>query len=126
MEIWKYFKALFYPILKILDWYKQFVLKYFTFVFSILLVVLTPVNWLFDVILSWVLWMDTKVIELKDIVDTFWQNLDSNYSGIAQTLAIANALFPLSQLFVIINLLIGAYILANLYRLIKSWLPTLS
>lgn len=124
--MWKSLQILFSPITKLFDWLKSFIIGWWAWVLSIFVFILVPINFILDIILNFLSYLNTQLITMTTSVTSFWAYLDTTYSSVATVLAIANALFPLSTLFSILTLLFSVWIVGLLYRAIKSYVPTLS
>jgi hypothetical protein len=124
--MWQFFTVLFTPIFKVLDWIKQFILSWWGWVLGIFAFILIPINYVLDLFIAWFNFLNTRILQLTDYIEGIWDGLTSTYSSVASTLAIGNALFPLGTLFTILTLLFILWVIGLVYRLIKSYVPTLS
>jgi len=121
--MWESLRLLLLPIVKAGDYFKQFFGNTFIWLMGLLLIILTPLNWLFSIILSLLVYLNDKIEQLTTILESIYTALINAYPPIAPTLAIANAIFPVSTLINVMTILFGMWILALAYRFVKSWLP---
>lgn len=92
----------------------------------------TLFKWLFDRIADLVIWLFTKISalgmlvigSLKGVMVTFVPS--ANLNAFDEYLAGINYFFPLTETVGYATALFGVWVTCLLYRLVKSWLPTVS
>jgi hypothetical protein len=124
--MWQFFNTLLQPLYKLFDWLKQFVIGWFGWILGIVAFLLIPLNYILDLFISWLTFLNTRLTQATEYIMEIWDYLGDTYSGVATTLSIANSLFPLGTLFSILTLLFFLWIIGLIYRLVKSYIPTLS
>ena len=98
----------------------------------ILAISLSPWKWLYDRLEALVIWLFTKVsalgllviVTVKEHMAAFVPA--SNMNLIDGYLSGINYFFPLNELVGFATSLFGVWVVCLLYRLIKSWIPTVS
>lgn len=96
------------------------VVKWFSSVWGVVLSFCSFMAWLWDE-------LNAIVNQLVSLVQTFaFPSVDVNSAGLTYYLNIANTFFPLQELFVFIVSWLTLVGVLTVYRLIKSWIPTLS
>lgn len=123
MRFWQYLGVLLKPVLINLNWFRQFLAKWYVWALGLLSVILAPFNWIFGWLLSLIAWLNLKLQDLTDIVNAIWGALDDSYPAVANILAIANAILPVDELFKAFAVLITLWAIALIYRFTKSWIP---
>ncbi|MFA5262714.1 MAG: hypothetical protein WC378_02745 [Opitutaceae bacterium] len=92
----------------------------------------TLFKWLFDRLADLVIWLFVKVSALGMVVIGSVKGVmgaivpASNMDLIDQYLAGINHFFPLTETVGFATTLFGVWVICLLYRLIKSWIPTVS
>jgi hypothetical protein len=84
---------------------------------------------IFDAFMSWI-HMQVATIAGKFLVGHHTlqeiHGLLTAVNGIKEMLSFANTVFPVVEFFMVCALLSTVWVAAAIYRLVKSWLPTLS
>lgn len=126
MDFQSTLSTLFSPIIKIGDWIRQQFNSVWGWVISFLVFLMAPLKWVLDQVTYWVTYLNDQVLLLTEKVLEFWENLNGAWANVATTMATANAIFPLSHLFLVTGILVVLWAVAILYRVIKSWVPTVA
>jgi hypothetical protein len=120
------FRAALYPFRVVLEWVRGFAVSTWGFVLACLSLIVAPLGWFAD----FVIWVQglmlSRIVAAKDLVSGFWADIGAAFSVLAGPLAFINSFIPLGQLLVAFSLLLALWVLGLLYRLVKSFLPTLS
>jgi len=86
--------------------------------------IITAVGWLW-LVLTWVTNSLTDVLEQIDAL--VFPTLSSGVPGpVSSCMALANTFFPVAELFAFLIAWLALMLTLSAYRLIKSWIPTLS
>lgn len=99
---------------------------------NILAFSLNPFKWLYDRLEALVVWLFTKIsalglIVLAGVRDQLAGFVPAqNMNLIDSYLAGINYFFPLAELVGFATALFGVWVVCALYRLVKSWIPTVS
>lgn len=118
--------ALFKPLQEAIDWIRKAIFSSWSWILSIFVILLSPLQWFFESVAYYLGYISEKLQQIAEITSGFWDNLLAAYSNITPYLALANGLFPLTHLFVALSVLFGLWVLAIIYRAIKSYVPTIS
>jgi hypothetical protein len=89
-------------------------------------VLIAPFSYLITVLDGWVIFLNSKILLISSSVQQFPSHLSSSSSGISSQLAFVNFIVPLNDIISALALLITVWLLGIAYRLVKSFIPTLS
>jgi len=124
--MWEILQSVLSPIFQVLEWVRKIINSWIAWLFWLLVLLLAPLQWVFETVTYWFLYLTYLINQMTDRVHGFWSSFNSSYSQISEYIAISNGLFPVGHLFSAIGVLLILWVLAIIYRLIKSYVPTLS
>ena len=116
----------FAPLIKGFDWFRQWINSAWLWVLGLFAYILAPIEWFLDFVINALNYLTAKLNDLTAKVESMWDKFHESYDKISHILAISNAIFPINHLLVCLGVLISVWLIAMIYRLIKSWIPTVS
>jgi hypothetical protein len=120
------FRAALYPFRVVLDWARSFLVSTWGFILAAVSLIVAPLGWLAD----FVIWIQglmlSRLVAAQELVSGFWADIGAAFLVLAGPLAFINSFIPLGQLLVAFSLLLALWVIALLYRFVKSLIPTLT
>jgi len=104
-----------------LNFFGKLVTKWGSVVGVILISIFALIRWVVDYISSTIV---SIVAHFAALIED--QPGSPDFSAVADILTGINTFIPLNEIFALLVLLGGTWILAVVYRLVKSWIPTLA
>jgi len=114
------------PVYAILDWIRKQFNLFWIWISSLLIVLLAPLAWFFDLLTSWFIYLGTILDKIQAIINKGWSTVEQAAGSLSGVFAIANYLVPIDHIFIALGALLVLWVLALIYRAIKSYVPTLS
>lgn len=118
--------ALLAPLISAIDWIRQWVNGVWVFVLGFIAWLLTPIKWFLKYVEDSLLWMSEQLDTFRQFVDDLWDRFFAAYGQIGNVLSIANGIVPLNHIFAALTMLFSLWLIALIYRLVKSWIPTVA
>lgn len=122
----EFFYKLFKGVFEFFAWVGRQVNYVWLWFLSFLGILFAPITWALEWFTSLIDNLTGKLALIETKIDTLWSQMESAYPAVSGFFGYANGLFPLSHLFAALTSLFILAVLLAIYRLIKSWIPTLS
>jgi len=124
--MWENFRILFQPIYTFFGWIKPFVTGWLAWVIAFITGLLVPIKWYIQWVTFWIGFAKETFLLMASCVTGMWNAILSAFGPAQTVLAVGNAIFPLDTLLQALACLLGIWIVGLLYRLIKSYIPTIN
>jgi hypothetical protein len=126
MGWWSIMSTLVKPIIRALDYFRQWFGSWWGWILGILTFILTPLDYIFAFFTSILVFIQEQIQTITNVLNSVHNNLETSYPMVYDLLALANAILPVNQLLLAFTLLFTLWLISLGYRFAKSWLPTLS
>jgi hypothetical protein len=123
---WDFFHIVLKPIRLMFEWLRALLNTVWLWVLSLLAILFAPVLWILDLIIEFQNLMITQLNSILTKVTGLMQAVWSAVGALGYPLGLANAFIPVTEIFAALTFLFVLWVLGLLYRLIKSWIPTVS